>query len=86
MEVAALGSMDIFIRSGCRVVLYFHLPMFDTLDGWQKVCFFLRNDTNMMLPVFTGSHPIPQHNLGYHVAQRDLRRLQPLREVVQQLL
>jgi hypothetical protein len=40
----------------------------------------------MLLPVFTGSRPISQPQRGYSVVQRGLRRLQPLREVIQQLL
>jgi hypothetical protein len=75
MEVAALGSIDIFSRSGRGVDPYFHLPTFGPLDGWRKVWFFLRNDTNAPLPVFTGSRPVPQPNWGYGVAQRDLRKL-----------
>jgi hypothetical protein len=62
------GIVDIFIRSRRRVDPYFHLPRFGPLDGWQKVWFFLRNDTVALLPVFTGSHPIPQHNWGHGVA------------------
>jgi hypothetical protein len=57
--------------------------MFGPPDGWWKVWFFPRNDTDAPLPVFTGSRPIPQPNWGYGVAQRDLHRLQPLREVIQ---
>jgi hypothetical protein len=44
------------------------------------------NDVDEPLPVFTGSQHVPQPNLGYDMAQRDLYRLQPLREVIQQLL
>jgi hypothetical protein len=39
-----------------------------------------------LVPVLTGSRPVPQPNWGYDVAQRDLYRLQPLHEIVQQLL
>jgi hypothetical protein len=60
--------------------------MSDPLVGWQKLCFFLSNDADMLLPVFTGSHSIPQPNWRYNVAQKDLHRLQPLSEVVQWLL
>jgi hypothetical protein len=38
------------------------------------------------LPVFTSSRSIPQPNWGYGVVKKDLRRLQPLCEVVQWLL
>jgi hypothetical protein len=68
MEVVALGSVDIFMRSSCGIDLYFHLPMFGPLDGWWIIWFFLRNDTDMPLPIFTGSHPISQPNWGYNVA------------------
>jgi hypothetical protein len=50
------------------------------------VWFFLRNDTDALLHVFMGSRPIPQPNWGYGVAQKDLRRLQPLQEVIGKLL
>jgi hypothetical protein len=86
VEVAALGSVDIFIRFSHGVDCYFHLLMSISLNGWQKVWFFLRNDTNVLLLVFTGSRPIPQPNRGYDMAQRDLHSLEPLCEVVQQLL
>jgi hypothetical protein len=86
VEVATLGSVDIFDRSEHGVDPYFHLLMSGPLNGWRKVWFFLRNDTDVPLPMFTGSHPIPQPNWWYGVLQRDLRRLQPLCEVVQQVL
>jgi hypothetical protein len=47
---------------------------------------FLRNDADVPLLVFTGSCPIPQPKWGYGVAQKDLYRLQPMRDVVQWLL
>jgi hypothetical protein len=51
-----------------------------------EVRFFLRNDADAPLPMFMGSRPAPDPTGGYNVAQKDLRRIQPLREVVQQLL
>jgi hypothetical protein len=85
VEEAVLGGMEIRVKSGHGVIPYFHLPMSRSVDGWRKVWFFLRNDADAPLPVFTGSHPVPQPNWGYGVARRYLRRLQPLCEVVQQL-
>jgi hypothetical protein len=55
--------------SGLGVYLYFHLPMFGPPDGWWKVWFFLRNDPDAPLLVFTGSRPIRQPNLGYGVVR-----------------
>jgi hypothetical protein len=86
VKVMALGSVDIFIRSSHGADLYFHHPTSDPPDGWWKVWFFLRNNTNTPLLMFVGSHPIPQPNWEYNVAQRDIHKIQPLREVIQQLL
>jgi hypothetical protein len=82
-EVVVFGGMDIYVKSGHGVDPYFHLPMSGSTNGWQKVWFFLRNNGDGPLPVFTGSRPVPQPNLGYRVARRDLCRLQPLHEVIQ---
>jgi hypothetical protein len=74
-KVAMLGSVDIFVHSGPRVDPHFRLPTSDPPVGWRKVWFFFRNDANALLPVFTGSCPIPQPKWGYGVAQKDLHRL-----------
>jgi hypothetical protein len=84
--VAVLGGEDIFGRSGRGVDPYFHLPMFGPPDGLQKVWFFLRNDADVPVPAFTGSHPIPQPNSGYGLVRKDLCGLQPLCEIIQWLL
>jgi hypothetical protein len=84
--VAVLGGVDIFVKSGCVVDPYFHLLTSSPLDGWQKVWFFLRNDTDAPLPMFTGSHPVLQPNWRYSVIKKDHHRLQPLCEVIQWLL
>jgi hypothetical protein len=60
--------------------------MFNPLDGWWKVWFFFRNDADVPLPVFMGNRPVPQPKWGYDVTQKELRSLQPLRDVVQYLL
>jgi hypothetical protein len=60
MEVAMLGSVDIFIRSIPGVDPYFRLLMSDPPFRWWKVWFFLRNNTTMLLPEFIGSRPLPQ--------------------------
>jgi hypothetical protein len=86
MKVPALGSVDIFIRSGHVIDPYFHLPTSSPLDGWRNIWFFLRNNSNVPLPMFSSRNHVPQPNWEYNVAQRDLRSLQPLHEVVQKLL
>jgi hypothetical protein len=82
-EATVLGSVDLFVQSGSRADPYFRLLMSDPPIRWQKVWFFLRNDVDAPLLVVTGSRPIPQPKWGYGVAQRDIHRLQPLRDVVQ---
>jgi hypothetical protein len=62
--------VDIFIRSRPGVDPYYRLLMADPLVGWWKVWFFLWNDANVPLPVFTGSHPSPQPKWGYMVWPR----------------
>jgi hypothetical protein len=62
VEVTALASVDIFLRSGCGVDPYFHHPMSNPPDGWWKVWFFLSNDTDASLPKFMGSRPVSQPN------------------------
>jgi hypothetical protein len=46
------------------------LPPFNVQPFGQVAerMFFLRNDTNVSLPMFTGNHPIPQSNWGYDIA------------------
>jgi hypothetical protein len=61
-EAVVLGGMDIYVKSGHGVDPYFHFPMSKSTDGWRKVRFFLRNDTDTSLPMFMGIHPIPQPN------------------------
>jgi hypothetical protein len=60
--------------------------MSDPPIEWWKVWFFLSNDPNASLPVFTVSRSIPQPKWRYGVAQTNLHRLQPMSEVIQRLL
>jgi hypothetical protein len=63
-EAGVWGSLDIFIWSRSRVDSYFCFPMSDPLVGWWNVWFFLRNDTNVLLLVFTGYCPTLNLNGG----------------------
>jgi hypothetical protein len=74
-EGAALCSVDVFIRFGHGVDPYFHLPMFGPPDGWQKIWFFLRNNTDVTLPMFMGSRPILQPNWVSYPVLRSNRML-----------
>jgi hypothetical protein len=80
-----LDGMDIYVKSGHVVDPYFHLSMLSSMNRWRKVWFFFKNDADAPLPVLMSIRPVPQPNWGYGVARRDLHRLQPLCEVVQQL-
>jgi hypothetical protein len=40
----------------------------DPPSDWEKVWFFLRNDADTPLVVFTGCRPVPQPKWGYGVA------------------
>jgi hypothetical protein len=62
VEVAILGGVVIHVKSGHGVDPYFDLPMSESMDGCQKIWFFLRNDATMPLPMFTSNRPVPQPN------------------------
>jgi hypothetical protein len=61
-QVAVFGGVDIYVKSGPGVNSYFHLPLSGSTDGWRKVWFFLRNDADVPLPMFTGTCPVCQPN------------------------
>jgi hypothetical protein len=46
----------------------------------------MRNDASVPLPTFTDNRSIPLPTWGYGVAMKDLSKLQPMHEVLQQLL
>jgi hypothetical protein len=77
-----LGRVDILVQSGRGVDPYFHHLVSGPPDGWRKIWFFLRNNTDALLPMFMGNRSIPQPNSGYGVVQKDLRRLQPRQEEI----
>jgi hypothetical protein len=85
VEVAVWGCVDISVRSGKGIDSYFCFLMSNPLVGWQRECFFLRNDADMPFPTFMVNRPAPHPNWGYGVAQWDIRKLQPLCKVVRQL-
>jgi hypothetical protein len=51
--------MDVYVKSGHGVDPYFHLPMFNSMDRWQKVSFFLKNDVATPLHAFMGNRLVP---------------------------
>jgi hypothetical protein len=82
-EAMVLSGMDIYVKSEHGVDPYICLPISESTDKWQKVWFFLRNNADTPLPMFTGSRSVPKPNRGYRVAKRDLCNLQSMRKVIQ---
>jgi hypothetical protein len=75
----------IHVKSGHGVDPYPEIPMPRSMKGWRKKWFYLSNDAFALLPVFTGSLPVPLPSRGDGVARNDLAKLQHLLEVIQQL-
>jgi hypothetical protein len=55
------------------------------MKGWRKKWFYLRNDSSALFPVFTSIRPIPLPSWGDGVVRKDLSKLQPVHEALQQL-
>jgi hypothetical protein len=60
--VVVLGGMVIHIKSEHGIDPYFDIPMPESMEGWQIMWFFLKNNIVVLLPAFMGNHPIPQPN------------------------
>jgi hypothetical protein len=60
--------------------------MFDPPVRWWKVLFFLRNDADVLLPMFTSSLPISQPRWGYGVAQQYIPDCNTLNNIIRRLL
>jgi hypothetical protein len=86
VEAEVRGNVDIFVRSGSGIDPYFHFSMSIPPVRRRKVCFFLRNDADTPILVFTGCCPTPHPKWGYDLAQEHIHRIQPVRDVVRQLL
>jgi hypothetical protein len=72
-----LGGVDIHVKYGHGVDPYFDIPMRESVNGWSKIWFFLRNDAAAPLSVFTGNRPIPQPNWWYRVAKKSSASYNP---------
>jgi hypothetical protein len=69
MAVASLGSMDISVRYGPGADSYFSIPQPDLTVRWRKAWFLLKDETDALLPTFTGDCPIPHTNWEHGVAR-----------------
>jgi hypothetical protein len=81
-ELTNLRGVVIHVKFGHGVDPYFDITVPTSMKGWRKQWFYLRNDVDTPLPMFTGNRPIPHPNLGYGVAKKDLNKLKPLHEVI----
>jgi hypothetical protein len=86
MGAAALGNVDISVRSRPEVDPYFSILMLDPSVWWRRAWLLLRNDADAPLLMFMAARPIPHPNWEYGVAWADLHRLQPLLEIIRGLL
>jgi hypothetical protein len=50
-----VGGAHIHVKSGHGIDPYFNLPMPESVNGWQKMWFFLRNATAAPLLVVMGN-------------------------------
>jgi hypothetical protein len=57
-----LGGVVIHVKTGHGVNSYFDIPMPKLMKGWWKQWFYLRNNTDAPLPVFTSNCPTAQQN------------------------
>jgi hypothetical protein len=79
-EQTISGGMPIHVESGHGVEPYPKIPMPRSMKGWRKKWFYLRNYASAVLPMFTGSRPVPLPSCGDGVAMKYLDKLQPLCE------
>jgi hypothetical protein len=83
-ELTVSGGTVIHVMPRHGVNPYFNILMPRSMKGWRKKWFYLRNDGFAMLLTFTGSRPVPLSSWRDGVARRDLGKLQPMCEVLQQ--
>jgi hypothetical protein len=59
-EVVVLVGVVLHVKPGHGVDPYIDLPMLESVNRWQKIWFFMRNDATAPLPMFMGNRPVPQ--------------------------
>jgi hypothetical protein len=74
------------VRFRLEVEPYFSILLPDLPVRWLRAWFLLRNEADALLPLFTGSCPVPHPNREYNVARADLHKLQPVLEIIWGLL
>jgi hypothetical protein len=84
MELTVLECSCIHVKFGHGVDPYFNILVPILMKGMQKKWFYMRNDASTPLLTLTDSPPIPLPSWGDGVARRDLSKLQPMCEALQQ--
>jgi hypothetical protein len=82
-EQTISGGVVIHVKSRHGVNPYFDIPLPRSMKGWRNKWFYLRNDADGPLPIFTSNRLVPLPTWGYGMARKDLDKLQPMHEVLQ---
>jgi hypothetical protein len=80
------GCIDVYVCIAGEVDPYFHLSVSNPLVGWQRKCFFLKNDIDTPLLVVMGRRSAAQPNWGYEVAKKDIHNLWPVLDILKSML
>jgi hypothetical protein len=76
--------MVIHVKSEYGVDPYLEIPTPRSME-WRKKWFYLKNDDSTLLSAFTDGCPVPLASWGEGAARKDLGKIHPLREYLQQL-
>jgi hypothetical protein len=83
VELTNSRGTVIHVKSGHRVDPYHEIPIPQSMKGWRKKWFFLKNIESAPLPVFSGGHPVHLTSCGEGVTGKDLSSIQPICENLQ---
>jgi hypothetical protein len=84
-EPAISRGAVIHVKLGHGVDSYLAIPKPQSMKGWRKIWFFLKNDDFTLIPAFSGGHPIPQTFWGEGMIGKDLNMIQTPHQNLQQL-
>jgi hypothetical protein len=83
VELTISGGVVIRVKLGHEVDPYLEIPMPQSIKGWQKRWFLMKNDDSTLLPTFSGGRPIPLTSWGEGAIGKDLSKRQTLYENLQ---
>jgi hypothetical protein len=84
-ELTTSGGAVIHVMSGHKADPYLEIPMPRSMKGRRKKQFYLKNDDSAPLLAFNGGRPVPWASWGDGAVRKDLNKIQPLCEYLQQL-